>query len=100
MFFVNYLSNVILTNLLLTNGVIEMAGPGGESDAGSKASSNSDSLSSSGVDLAGSFNRSFKPRIIFISSDSHQGSSYIDYDEFGTYYEYGQSKGINDYSYS
>ena len=39
------------------------------------------------------------PRIIFVSSDSHQGSSYIDYDEFGKYIDYGVSKGINYYSY-
>ncbi len=39
------------------------------------------------------------PRIIFISSDSHQGSSYIDFDEFGRYFDYGVSKGMNYYSY-
>ena len=39
------------------------------------------------------------PRIVFISSDSHQGSSYIDFDEFGKYFDYGVSKGINYYSY-
>lgn len=70
MFLVNYLSNVILTNLLLTEGVIRK--------------SNKDE---------------FKPRIIFISSDSHQGSSAVDYSEFGKFYEYGASKGIANYSY-
>ena len=39
------------------------------------------------------------PRIIFISSDSHQGSSFIDFDEFGKYFDYGVSKGMNYYSY-
>lgn len=39
------------------------------------------------------------PRILFISSDSHQGSSYIDFDEFGKYFNYGVSQGINYYSY-
>ena len=39
------------------------------------------------------------PRVIFVSSDSHQGSSYIDYEEFGRYLDYGVSKGINYYSY-
>jgi len=39
------------------------------------------------------------PRIIFISSDSHQGSSYIDFDEFGKYFDYGVSQGMNYYSY-
>jgi NAD(P)-dependent dehydrogenase (short-subunit alcohol dehydrogenase family) len=39
------------------------------------------------------------PRIIFISSDSHQGSSFIDFDEFGKYFNYGVSKGMNYYSY-
>lgn len=40
-----------------------------------------------------------KPRIIFISSDSHKGSSHIDFDEFGHYFDYGVSKGMNYYSY-
>ena len=71
MFLVNYLSNVILTNLMINKGVIP------------KKSRNGEKL----------------PRIIFISSDSHQGSSYIDYDEFGVYEQYGVSKGINNYSY-
>jgi len=38
-------------------------------------------------------------RLIFISSDSHQGSSAIDYSEFGRYYDHGVSKGIQNYSY-
>jgi NAD(P)-dependent dehydrogenase (short-subunit alcohol dehydrogenase family) len=39
------------------------------------------------------------PRVIFVSSDSHQGSSFIDFEEFGNYFDYGVSKGINYYSY-
>jgi len=70
MFLVNYLSNVILTNLLLTNEIIKYSGKS-----------------------------TFKPRIVFISSDSHQGSSAVDYSEFGKFYEYGASKGIANYSY-
>jgi NAD(P)-dependent dehydrogenase (short-subunit alcohol dehydrogenase family) len=70
MFLVNYLSNVVLTNLLLDKDIID-----------------TEKISSC------------KPRILFISSDSHQGSSAVDYDEFGTFYEYGPSKGISDYSY-
>lgn len=70
MFLVNYLSNVILTRLLLDKKIIAPMPP-----------------------------PSFNPRIIFISSDSHQGSSSVDYDEFGTFYQYGPSKGISDYSY-
>jgi NAD(P)-dependent dehydrogenase (short-subunit alcohol dehydrogenase family) len=42
---------------------------------------------------------SVQPRIIFISSDSHRGSTKIDYDEFGRYFEYGVSKAISNYSY-
>lgn len=71
MFLVNYLSNVILTNILFNEQVL------------SKTPSKD----------------GFTPRIIFISSDSHQGSSYIDYDEFGIYTAYGVSKGISNYSY-
>jgi len=69
MFFVNYLSNVILTRLMFYKGLVPLK------------------------------NYSALPRIIFISSDSHQGSSFIDYDEFGKYIDYGTSKGISNYSY-
>jgi NAD(P)-dependent dehydrogenase (short-subunit alcohol dehydrogenase family) len=71
MFLVNYLSNVILTNLLINEGVVPKV----------------------------NLKTSFRPRIIFISSDSHQGSSFIDYDEFGVFQQYGPSKGISNYSY-
>ncbi len=67
MFLVNYLSNFILLNLLLKEGLIG--------------------------------NRTTATRIIFISSDSHQGSSRIDFDEFGKYFDYGVTKGMNYYSY-
>ena len=67
MFLVNYLSNVVLTRLLLKRSVIPMKGASPLS------------------------------RMIFISSDSHQGASYIDYNEFGRYFEYGVSKGISNY---
>jgi NAD(P)-dependent dehydrogenase (short-subunit alcohol dehydrogenase family) len=70
MFLVNYLSNVILTNLMIDNKIIDLEA-----------------------------NKTFKPRIIFISSDSHQGSSRIDFDELGKYMDYGPSKGIANYSY-
>jgi len=39
------------------------------------------------------------PHIVFISSDSHQGASAVDYDEFGRFRPYGVSKAINNYSY-
>jgi len=69
MFFVNYLSNVILTHLMLDKELIPIE------------------------------NTTDPSRVIFISSDSHQGSSHVDYDEFGKYIEYGTSKGIANYSY-
>jgi NAD(P)-dependent dehydrogenase (short-subunit alcohol dehydrogenase family) len=69
MFLVNYLSNVILTQALLSTSVIRL----NETSPVSK--------------------------MIFISSDSHQGATYIDYDEFGRYFTYGVSKGISNYSY-
>lgn len=71
MFLINYLANVMLTNLLLKEGVIRIPD---EPVA-------------------------FRPRILFISSDSHQGSSSIDYTEFGIFKKYGVSKGISNYSY-
>lgn len=69
MFFVNYFANFMLVNLALKEGVV----PADRSDSA--------------------------PRILFISSDSHQGSSAIDYSEFGRYFDYGVSKGIGYYSY-
>jgi NAD(P)-dependent dehydrogenase (short-subunit alcohol dehydrogenase family) len=69
MFQVNYLSNVVLTQLLLKKSLIRL--------------NNLPDLS----------------KILFISSDSHRGASYIDYDEFGRYFEYGVSKAISNYSY-
>jgi len=68
-FQVNYLSNVTLTLLLIQNKVLELKNKGRLSN------------------------------LIFVSSDSHQGASYIDYEEFGRYFEYGVSKGISNYSY-
>jgi NAD(P)-dependent dehydrogenase (short-subunit alcohol dehydrogenase family) len=70
MFQVNYLSNVILTRRMVERGVIHAGASG-----------------------------LFLPRILFISSDSHQGCSAIDYNEFGRFYDYGVSKGIENYSY-
>ena len=69
MFLVNYLSNVILTQLLIKKSLTPLDKPG------------------------------YDPKMIFISSDSHQGASHIDYDEFGRYFDYGVSKGISNYSY-
>jgi len=69
MFLVNYLSNVILSRLLITKGILKPGDP----DTRSK--------------------------VLFISSDSHRGSTGIDYGEFGRYFEYGVSKGISNYSY-
>jgi NAD(P)-dependent dehydrogenase (short-subunit alcohol dehydrogenase family) len=75
-FLVNYLSNFILLNLLLNNGIIP-----NETISKNKKSSEKPS------------------RVIFISSDSHQKSSFIDHEEFGRYFEYGLKKGMNNYSY-
>ncbi len=74
MFMVNYLSNVILISRLLTDGVIFIP-----------------ALTSEKKEVAS--------RVIFISSDSHQGSSFIDYEEFGRFIPYGVSKGMEYYSY-
>ena len=70
MFFVNYFSNFILLNLMISRGII----------------------------IPGKLNGQY-PRVLFISSDSHQGSSYIDFEQFGKYEDYGVSKGISYYSY-
>ena len=53
---------------------------------------------SKGIIIPGKLNGQ-QPRVLFISSDSHQGSSYIDFEQFGKYENYGVSKGISYYSY-
>lgn len=75
-FQVNYLANFILLHLMLQNGTLP-----NHSCAGNRKPN--DPL----------------PRVVFISSDSHQGASAIDHEEFGNYYEYGLKKGMNNYSY-
>lgn len=70
MFMVNYFSNFIFLNLLLDKKVISF-----------------------------NANKAYKPRILFISSDSHQGSSNIDFEQFGKLNKYGVSQGISYYSY-
>ena len=74
-FMVNYLSKFIVLNRLLRNGIIR----------------NEPFAKNSSPDLI--------PRIIFISSDSHQNASAIDFEEFGKYQPYGVRKAINNYSY-
>jgi len=70
MFMVNYFSNFIFLNLLLDKRIINPQDK-----------------------------KVYKPRIIFISSDSHQGSSNIDFEQFGKLNNYGVSQGISYYSY-
>jgi len=70
MFMVNYFSNFIFLNLLIEKKIVN---------------SNQENNA--------------KPRILFISSDSHRGSSSIDFDQFGKLNNYGVSKGISYYSY-
>ncbi len=77
-FLVNYLSNVILVSRLLKENIIP-----------NKAFGNSAMSTASGS----------RSRVVVISSDSHRGSSAIDWEEFGRYFEYGLSKGMNNYSY-
>lgn len=75
-FQVNYLANFILLHLMLQNGTLPSRTCNGKRRPDDPM-----------------------PRVVFISSDSHQGSSAIDYEEFGKYFEYGIKKGMNNYSY-
>lgn len=75
MFLVNFMANVILVSHLLKLGVVR-----------NKA-------------VAGNNLEGDQPRMLFISSDSHQGSSFVDHDQFGTFEKYGVTKGMNYYSY-
>ena len=74
-FLVNYLSKFILANRLLGDGVIPNAAVAGNRESGRA------------------------PRMIYTSSDSHQGASAIDFELFGRYSEYGVTKAMNYYSY-
>lgn len=76
MFVTNFLSKLLLANRLLRDGTIR-------NETFAKASRGDAPV----------------PRILFVSSDSHRGASAIDWDEFGTYVDYGVNKGINNYSY-
>ncbi|MBK8556666.1 MAG: SDR family NAD(P)-dependent oxidoreductase [Lewinellaceae bacterium] len=75
-FQVNFLAKVLLYRELLHSGVIP------------------NSIFSKGDNI-----RTNIPRIVFISSDSHQGASEIDWEEFGRYEEYGIRKAMSHYSY-
>jgi len=75
MFMVNYFSKFYIINQMLEKGVIR-------------------NTAWSGNPIENQI-----PRIIFISSDSHQTASAIDFHEFGTYFEYGVKKAMNNYSY-
>jgi len=76
MFVTNYLGKFLLLNRLLRDGTIRNAtfGHPRPDDAP-------------------------RPRILFISSDSHQGASAIDWSEFGEYRPFDVNKAINNYSY-
>lgn len=80
MFVTNYLSKLLLANRLLRDGTVPnatFAGNGPALDGPSRP----------------------RPRMIYVSSDSHRGASAIDWDELGRYYEHGVNKGIHNYSY-
>jgi NAD(P)-dependent dehydrogenase (short-subunit alcohol dehydrogenase family) len=107
MFLVNYLSNVILTNLMIEKGCIRQSAVGSQQSAksnrqpesGIQHPASSIQYPASSIQHPEADTEKRVPRIIFISSDSHQGSSAIDYSEFGKYYDHGVSKGIENYSY-
>jgi NAD(P)-dependent dehydrogenase (short-subunit alcohol dehydrogenase family) len=76
MFVTNFLAKFVLANRLLGDGTIRNA-----VFAGGRAASDP------------------TPRILLVSSDSHQGASAIDWDEFGRFHDYGVNRGIHNYSY-
>ncbi|MCX4245409.1 SDR family NAD(P)-dependent oxidoreductase [Paraliomyxa miuraensis] len=76
MFVTNMLSKVLLAHRLLRDGTIPNATFAGNARPGEP-----------------------KPRMLYVSSDSHRGASAIDWEELGTYYDYGVNKGIHNYSY-
>ena len=78
MFFVNYLGNVILLEKLLSDGTIPNSRMGGnplpEGD--------------------------LRPRIIFVSSESHRDPDAIDFDNLGRFRDYGLKESIKEYGYT
>jgi NAD(P)-dependent dehydrogenase (short-subunit alcohol dehydrogenase family) len=76
MFVTNFLAKLVLSQRLLSEGTIRntvfAAAPRGDAPV---------------------------PRIVLVSSDSHRGASAIDWNEFGTFVDYGVNKGIHNYSY-
>ncbi|MEQ9325363.1 MAG: SDR family NAD(P)-dependent oxidoreductase [Polyangiaceae bacterium] len=76
MFVTNYLSKFLLLNRLLRDGTVASETYGHPRREGAPV-----------------------PRIVFISSDSHQGASAIDFEELGTYQPFDVNKAINNYSY-
>lgn len=77
MFMVNYLAKFILLNQLLKDGTIPNAVFGNNARESNM----------------------HRPRIIFTSSDSHRGSTPIDFDLLGIYEEFGVKKAIQLYGY-
>lgn len=77
MFVTNFLSKVLLAQRLLRDGTV----PNETFFGGPRAEGRP------------------RPRMIYVSSDSHRGASAIDWPELGTYYDYGVNKGIHNYSY-
>lgn len=76
MFHVNVLANVQLAKRLLADGVIPNRTIAGNDEG-----------------------LSHRPRMIFVSSDSHQGAGPIEVDKLGVWEEYGVRGSINRYSY-
>jgi NAD(P)-dependent dehydrogenase (short-subunit alcohol dehydrogenase family) len=76
MFVTNYLGKLLLANRLLRDGTVPNATFAGNARP----------------------NRP-RPRMLYVSSDSHRGASAIDWDELGRYTEHGVNKGIHNYSY-
>lgn len=75
MFVTNFLAKFVLMNRLLEDGTIP------------------------NTSVAGGNHRGPKPRIIVVSSDSHQGASAIDWEAFGQLRPFGVNGAINNYSY-
>jgi NAD(P)-dependent dehydrogenase (short-subunit alcohol dehydrogenase family) len=81
MFVTNYLAKLLLANRLLRDGTVP-----------------NETFAGNGQPQDGRSSRP-RPRMLYVSSDSHRGASAIDWDELGKYYEHGVNKGIHNYSY-
>ncbi len=91
MFAVHFLSNRVMIDRWLRDGVIRPSGLSDDGETPPSGSGNEVKPSSPGHEV---------PRIVFISSESHRSAHAIDFERFGAFTEYGMKDGLKHYGLS